>query len=103
MPIGVAGAVPVLVMVTDDRHHRIREIDRGKNLRADRGMELHLLELGRRELAGLVQDVLRHGDLPGVVQQRRGLDRLQRLFVGDTDLARQRERARPARAGCVRA
>ena len=53
-------------------------------------MELHLLELGRRELAGLVEDVLRDGDLAGVVQQRGGFDRLERRLVGDAELARER-------------
>ena len=76
--IGIAGAVPVLVVVADDGHDRIGKVDRRENLRADRRMQLHLLELGRRQLAGLVEDVFRHGDLAGVVQQRRRLDRLER-------------------------
>ena len=81
--VRIAAAIPVLVVVADDRHHRIREVDRGENLGADRGVELHLLELGRRELARFVQDVLGHRNLAGVVEQRRRFDCLQQGFVGD--------------------
>ena len=76
-------------MVADDGNDWIREIDRRKDLRADRRVELHLLELGGRQLAGLVQDVLGYRDLACVVEQRRGLDGLERRLVGDADLAGQ--------------
>ena len=79
------------------------KVDRGEDLGADRRVQLHLLELGRRQLARLVEDVLGHGDLAGVVQQRAGLDGLQRLLVGDAELARQSRPRPPARAGCGRA
>ena len=90
--VRVATAVPILMVMADDRHDRIREVDRRKNLGADRRMELHLLEFGRRELAGLVQDVLGDGDLAGIVQQRRRFDRLEQRFVGDLEFARERHR-----------
>ena len=41
----------------------------------DRRMNLHFLELGRSELARLVQDELGHGELAYVVQQRARLKR----------------------------
>ena len=54
-------------------------------------MELHLLELGRRQLAGLIENVFRHGDLASVVQERRGFDGLDGRLIGDTKLLRQRD------------
>ena len=56
----------------------------------DLGMDADLLELLLRERTGLRQDVLGHGELADVVQQRRGLDALD--FV-----ARHPQRARQAR------
>ena len=88
-PVGISRAVPVLVVVPHDRDDRIREVDRREDLGADRRVQLHLLELGGRQLARLVEDVLGHRDLAGVVQQPARLDRLQRLLVGDPQLARQ--------------
>jgi len=35
---------------------------------------LHLLELGRGQATRLVEDVLGHAELAGVVEERRGLD-----------------------------
>jgi hypothetical protein len=40
---------------------------------------------GSGQLAGFVEDVLRHGKLAGVVQQRRRLDRLDLLFRIDAE------------------
>ena len=74
----IAGAVPVLVMAAHDRHDRVREIDERQDVGADVDVELHLLELGGRQLAGLVEDVLGHRQLAGVVKQRGRFDRLQR-------------------------
>ena len=79
--VRIAGAIPVLMMRANDRHHRIREVDRRQDVGADIDVQLHRLEFGRRQLAGLVEDALGHGQLAGVMQQRRGLDRLQRLLV----------------------
>ena len=90
--VGVPRAVPVLVVMPHDRDHGIGKVDRGENLRADRRVQLHLLEFGGRQLARLVEDVLGHRDLPGVVQQRSGFDRFERLLVGDADFARQSHR-----------
>ena len=99
----IAGAVPVLVMAAHDRHDRIREVDERQDVGADVDVALHLLELGRRQLAGLVEDVLGHRELAGVVQQRRRLDRLQRRLVGDAERARQADARTPARGarGCA--
>ena len=77
---GIPGAVPVLVMMADDRDDRIGEIDRGEDVRAESGVPLHRLEFGRCEFSGLVQDVFGHRQLAHVVQQGRGFDRLERAL-----------------------
>ena len=93
-PIGVAGAVPVLMVMADDRHHRIGEVDGAEDLGADRRVQLHLLEFGRRELARLVEDVLGHGNLSRVVQQRAGFDGLERVLVGHADFTCEADRGK---------
>ena len=89
--VRVAEAVPALVMVADDGHDRVREIDAFEYLRADGRVNLHLVKLGGRQLPRLVQDVIGDGELADVVQQRAGLQRL--------DLVRAKGRGcRPSRA-----
>ena len=82
----VAGAIPVFVMMTNDRHDWIREVDCREDVRADAGVQLHLLELGFRELSRLVQDVLGNCQFAHVVKQRRGLDRLEQFLIVHSDL-----------------
>src|SRR6516225_7402049 len=53
----IAGSIPVFMMVTNDGNHWVREIDRGKDVSSDAGVELHFLELSVGQLAWLVQDV----------------------------------------------
>jgi hypothetical protein len=68
-------------MTSHDRNDRVGKIDGRQDVRADVHVTLHLLELGGRQLARLVEDVLGHGELPGVMEQRRGLDRPDRLVI----------------------
>ena len=89
---GIAAAVPVLVMTSHDRHDRIRKVDERQNVGADIDVPLHLLELGRRQFAGLVEDVLGYRQLARVVQKGRGLDAFQRRLVVDAERTRQPER-----------
>ena len=91
--VGIAGAVPVLVVMPDDRGDGIGKLDRRQDLRADGRVALHGLELAGGQPAGLVENVLRDGYLARVVQERRGLEAAQRILVGDAELARQRQRA----------
>ena len=86
----VALAVPALVMAQDQRRHRIRERHRADDVRADLRMRADLLELLGRQRPGLRQDVLGHGELADVVQQRRRLHALD--FV-----LRHAQRARDGR------
>ena len=62
-----------------------------QDLRPHAGVDAHALGLFRREPAGLAQDVLGHGDLPDVVQQRRRVERLH-LAGREREPASQLER-----------
>src|SRR5438128_7763841 len=73
--VRVARAIPTLVMMSHDGNDRIREADALQYLCADRGVHFHLLELGVRELSRLVEDVIGHGELANIMQQRAGLQR----------------------------
>ena len=86
-PLRIALAVPAFVVAEDQRRDRIRERHRADDLGADLRMDADLLELFLRQRAGLRQDVLGHGELADVVQQRRGLDALD-LGVGHAEAAR---------------
>src|SRR6266705_403470 len=57
------------MVIANDIFYRIREVDSLQNIAADRGMNLHLCELRFSQFSGLVEDVLRNGELPDVVQQ----------------------------------
>ena len=92
-PGGIALAVPALVVAEDQRRHRIRERHAADDLGADLRVDADLLELFLRQRAGLREDVLGHGELADVVQQRRGLDAL--------DLVVRHARALRARPGGV--
>ncbi len=84
-PQRIAAAVPVLVVRAHDRHDGVGEVDRRQDVGADVDVQLHLLELGRRQLARLVEDVLRHRQFSGVVQQRGGVDGLEGVGVVDAE------------------
>ena len=87
-PVGIPGPVPILVMMADDRGHRVREIDLRQDLRADARVQLHALELRRREAPRLVEDALRDRELADIVQQGGGLDGAQ-LQLLDADPNRE--------------
>ena len=78
-------------MVLDDRHHRKGELDRGQDIRADRDVPLHHLELGRRELPRLVENVLGNADLSDIVQERGRLERLERGLIVGLEISSERE------------
>ena len=89
-PVRIAGAVPLFVMAAHDRRHRIGELHALQNLGAHHRVDLHLLELFRRQAPGLGDDVLGHRQLADVVQQRRGSQgfqvvRSQVQFFADLD------------------
>ena len=68
--VRISATVPFFVMGAHDRHHWIRKVDLLQNLRADRGMDFHLVEFFRRQFAGLRNNVLWHRQLSDIVQDR---------------------------------
>src|SRR5262245_53092388 len=84
---GIARAVPLLVVVVGD-HLADREdalaVDHlaghVQRVGADDRVLLHLLELVRRQLVGLLEDVVADPDLPEVVQRREVVDQLHVLL-----------------------
>src|SRR5437867_1981572 len=73
--VRITAAIPALVVMSDDRHNRIRKSDPLENLGADDRVNFHLLELRGRESAWLVENVVGHGELADVVQQRARFER----------------------------
>ena len=73
-PVGIAGAVPALVVMADDVARRAEELDVAHDLPAGHGVLLHDQPLGGRQRAGLEEDRVGHGDLAGVVQDEAELD-----------------------------
>ena len=61
--------------------HRIGEPHTLENFRAHNWMYLHLVELFVSQLAGLGNDVFRHGQLSNIVQQRCRLYRLHLQLI----------------------
>src|SRR4029453_13191301 len=66
-PVGITASIPVLVMMSNDRHDWEREFDRRQNLRTNPGMLFHRLELGGSELVWLVENVFGNSQLARVV------------------------------------
>ena len=64
-----------------DGSNRVWEAHALQDFGAHHRMNLHLLEFFAGQLAGLRDDVLRHGEFADVVQQRGGAQRLQLRFV----------------------
>ena len=87
----IALAVPALVMAQDERRDRIRERHRADDVGADLRVGADLLELFGRQRARLREDVLGHGELADVVQQRRRLHALD-LVLRHAERARERRR-----------
>ena len=88
-PGGIPLAVPALVMAEDQRRHRVRERDGADDVGADLRVRADLLELFGRERPRLRQDVLGHGQLADVVQQRGRLDSLD-VVLGHPERAGER-------------
>ena len=62
---------------THDRYHGIWKADSFQNFRSHHGMNLHLLELFRRQSAGFRDNMFGHCQLADVVQQCGGMQGFQ--------------------------
>ena len=82
----VSLSIPPFVMAEDQRRHRIGKRHAADDFRADLRVDADLLELLLRQRTRLRQDVLGHGQLADVVEQRRGLDALN-LVLGHAERA----------------
>src|SRR6185503_17354873 len=65
--IGITAAVPLFVVMPDDRNHWIREVHTTEDLGADDRVDLHLLKLSMSQRSGFIQNMRRHGELADVV------------------------------------
>src|SRR6266446_5540302 len=79
----VSGAVPILMMMANDRNYWIRKIDRRKNVGSDAGMQLHLFKFGGSEFARFVQDILRDRQLSHIVKQGGRFNCPYQFFIGN--------------------
>jgi hypothetical protein len=66
--VGVAAAVPALVVVADDQRRLVEEVDVAQDRGADLGVAGDAAELVARQRRRLEQDRVGHADLADVVQ-----------------------------------
>ena len=74
--LGIARAVPPLVVALDVRRHGVGERHRLEDVGADRGVQPDVVELRGCQPARLGEDVLRHRQLADIVEQGRNLQAL---------------------------
>src|ERR1700685_4197981 len=67
-------------MRANNGNHRIRKFNALQNFGADNRMNLHLLELGARQLSWFGDDRFRHRQLSDVMEHGRRRERLHFLF-----------------------
>ncbi len=80
-PVGIAGAIPALMMRPHDGSHRVGKAHALQDFGAHHRVDLHLLELFAGQFSRFRDDVLRHRQLSDVVQHRGRAQRLQLRFV----------------------
>ena len=73
-PVGIAAAVPALVLVAHDARNVSEPRDGAQDALPDHRVVAHQPPLLLGQCAGLVEDLVRHGHLADVVQEGRGLD-----------------------------
>ena len=101
-PVGIPAAIPFFVVRANDRNHRVRKIHALQNFCAHHWMDLHLFELGARQLSGFGDNRFRHRQLSDVMQNRRRRQALPAPARKGPDLCRSRWH-RAARAADDRA
>src|SRR5439155_21420554 len=73
---GVAVAVPSLVVAANQIRDGVRKWYAGDDVGANLRMPANLVKLFLRQRSGLGEDVVWHGQLPDIPEQRSGLDPL---------------------------
>ena len=101
-PVGIAGAVQPLVMVTNDRPHLAQRSQLAAQPVADHGVLLHDRVLGGRQPARLQQDRVGNADLADVVEIAAAREHRD-IVVAQTDVpAERRWRSAPAARSALR-
>jgi hypothetical protein len=83
-PVGIAGAVPALVLVADEPADAGEELHRREDLLPDDRVALHHRALVGGERARLVEDRLGHRDLADVVEDR-GEPQVAQLLLAEPE------------------
>ena len=91
--IRVAGAIPALVRVTNDRHHAAQEPDRLEDARAKERVLLHDLFFFGRQRSGLRQDCGGHAYLAERVEER-CVTQIAQLVLAHLETLPHRDRVR---------
>src|SRR5713226_4797583 len=79
-PVGIASAIRVLVMITDDGKHQAQRLKRPADVLPGDGMLLHHDPLFRSEIRSFLEDLVRNRDFPQVVQVSAAPQRHDRVF-----------------------
>ena len=87
--VGIAAAILLFMVRTDDRQNVAESFQRRANALADDRMLFHDLSLGGIQWAGLQQDEFGHGDFADIVNDSAAPQRVA-LFLGQSDFFRQR-------------
>ena len=80
-PVGIARAIPVFLVVTDDRQHGFERLERRADVTAHARMLVKQGPLARSQGAGLFQNRVRDGDLAHVVQDGSVIENLYFLRI----------------------
>src|SRR5262249_29564765 len=67
-PVRIAGSVPMLMMMADDRQHIAERLERAADGFADDGMLPHDVPLFRSQGGAFLEDFVRDGDFSKVMQ-----------------------------------
>src|SRR5262245_28629355 len=76
-------------MVSNNRYHWVRKVNRRKNIGSHACVELHFLEFSWRQFARLIQYVLRDGEFSHVVEKSGSFNSLDEPLISYADLAGQ--------------
>src|SRR5262249_24228607 len=79
--VGIAAAVPMLMVMADNRQHSAKRLERLADVLADHRMLFHDRALSGSEARILRENLIRNRDLAQVVQEAAAFERHDRLFI----------------------